>query len=312
MKKRMFVAIVAALISLSVFQSCDPKTAVPASVDAISEVLAAAPETKTFKAENVINFTSASGKVRIYIPANALIDPNGNAVTGDVTLTFREVLTQSQMIANNRPTQTTDGKLLESAGAFQASLSKGATPLSLKPGKNATFSIKSVNAGEMDIFYGKTDETGTWEGWVADSTPLVPSVTIIQDTFENYIYQGITSDLNWINCDRFWDVPSTSKTTLTANLPSDFTNENTQVYMVFKAIYSVAGFFTTNIDTKFQSIETPLDEDVTVLAIGVKEVDGEKVFYLDHKDVKITNSLSMNLEPKEISETDLKAFIKSL
>jgi hypothetical protein len=73
-----------------------------------------------------------------------------------------------------------------------------------------------------------------------------------------------------------------------------------------------AGFFTTNIDTKFQSIETPLDEDVTVLAIGVKEVDGEKVFYLDHKDVKITNSLSMNLEPKEISETDLKAFIKSL
>src|SRR5690606_7232589 len=65
-------------------------------------------QTKTFKAEDGLTFTSDKG-AKVTISSNCLLDEDNNSVTGDVTLSFIEIYDRGNMVATNKPVMGKDG-----------------------------------------------------------------------------------------------------------------------------------------------------------------------------------------------------------
>lgn len=102
--------------------------------------------------------------VRLYIPANAFMDKNGNLYTGDVNIELLECLTLEDIIKADLETVTADGQILESSGMFRIRI-KGTEGLELAIIPDAKVKITIPNNGKKGalLFYGQTkDGRLTW------------------------------------------------------------------------------------------------------------------------------------------------------
>ena len=77
------------------------------------------------------------------IPANSIVDPDGNLVAGNITLEVAtlDLNSPDQMPGDYTVQDVTETKVAQSWGAVYVSLSQGTTPLNLKPGTLAEVTI---------------------------------------------------------------------------------------------------------------------------------------------------------------------------
>lgn len=112
-----------------------------------------------------------------------------------------------------------------------------------------------------------------------------------------------TSQLGWINCDRFIDAGP--KTPMMVKV--DTTNQPS-VRLVFKDINSVMrGYYNTK-DHNYQFSGLPVGQRATLIAYSVTE-DGA---WLDKKDIVIAADGSMKLDLSSVSESQLKSAFRKL
>lgn len=115
------------------------------------------------KAQQSFSFSAQKGQfisgkkgIRINIPANSFIKPDGQLYRGKVSLVLQEALSMKDMILQNLTT-TSNGKLIETGGMIYLA-AKGANgeELSLAEGKNLTVGFPGVAAAlpGMQIFQG--------------------------------------------------------------------------------------------------------------------------------------------------------------
>lgn len=119
----------------------------------------------TFNTEQPVKINALSGTV-ICIPANAFVDADGNPVTGDVQVTYREIKTPLDMLVSGVPMAYDSGGMVnqfQSAGNFEILAFQNGEPLQL--GNNQTIEMNFASADEeRDYnFYQLDAESGNWE-----------------------------------------------------------------------------------------------------------------------------------------------------
>ena len=121
-------------------------------------------EEKTIKLENGTS---------IVIPSNAFIDSNGNPVTSEVNLAYREFHSAPAILASGIPMKAFyngEEGVMQTAGMFEINAFSGDQTLFLAPGKDIEVNMASYVDGENYDFWSFNEDSGNWEN-MGPSTP---------------------------------------------------------------------------------------------------------------------------------------------
>ena len=209
-------------------------------------------ETQTFTVNATVGglVTGAAG-TRILFPANGFRDANGNVVSGTVQVQLLEALTIGRMIWINTQTVGDDNgtdRLLRSGGEMRVTASQNGNVLQLGPGGMNVLMPTSNPDNNMQLFTANEPRDSGMVWTPADSS----WVTLVEDTAfgggPSYAFQ--TDSLQWINCDYFYNYPST--TNIAAMIPAGQPADSTMVWIGFPSENAVMNmwnnqdqFFTT-------------------------------------------------------------------
>lgn len=113
--------------------------------------------------ENVLVYSSGT---KIFIPANAFVDKEGNSITENVKIAYREFRDQVDILVSGIPMKYDSAGSVndfESAGMFEMFASVGKDPVELAKGKNIDLNFASTSVDSTYNFYAYDDKTGNWE-----------------------------------------------------------------------------------------------------------------------------------------------------
>jgi len=161
----------------------------------------------------------------------------------------------------------------------------------------------------MSLFYG--DTTANNFTWVPASTSNTGSrVTNWRQEDSLGFKEGyliLCQKFNWINCDKFADTTN-PRTTLSATLPVNFTNNNTAVFIVFKDMLAVARMNADADNRLFYYNNVPVTSNVIIVSISKIGDD----LYLGTKQTTVTENLVVKLSPEKKTEKEITDYINSL
>ena len=212
-----------------------------------------APAFESFTVNATTGGTIVSSKGTKYIiPANSLLDASGNAVTGNVLVSVKEIGNASEMILGDKPTRTGDGKTLISYGEFFVRAQQGNNVLKLRNDSAVRVNVKApAPVGgqilrEMPIWSGDSAVNTTTQGYNDDNQQVTISNTFYmargiswsQILTQNALYNNndggydfkLDSLITWRNCDALYN-PGGTKTTVLGYMGDKFNSETVRSYM---------------------------------------------------------------------------------
>lgn len=112
--------------------------------------------------ENVLTYPSGT---KILIPASAFADKNGNPVSANVSVSYREFRDPVDFLVSGIPMKYDSGGTVnnfESAGMFELYASTGKEPLQLAKGRQIKMDFVATSSDSTYNFYEYNDSTGNW------------------------------------------------------------------------------------------------------------------------------------------------------
>ncbi|MCX6183336.1 MAG: hypothetical protein NT150_15590 [Bacteroidetes bacterium] len=341
-------------IALSIFAaSCkkDTQEISKADVEAVDNLLSKMdPEMQSFTidASQPQTITGTEGTV-INIPANAFVDANGNAVTGNVTISLKEILSLKDQITSGAYA-VSNGELLKSGGEFFFEATANGAKLKLAMNQYITFDIPASEVDStMQVFIGQEvsdDSTGSNVNWVpADTSEYKTAVldtvwnpkdtiwttdTAYQATYQ--LFMGLNSytmrvydiyNTSYYNCDHFYGSPK-----LISELPVTITSTNKEldevidyrIQLVYKQLGSVEGAYSSEFGYNMQIFDNTFsgniysswltDEDVTVIVVGVGSKSKKAYFGKTSLNIKSNSNPSISIST--ISDAELATALDNL
>jgi hypothetical protein len=272
------------------------------AVTALQNDLKIKPAADSFEISNTAVYFSINGMQLGFTP-NCCTNGTGQAITGKVSIEALLIKNKGDMVLMNKPTSS-NGQLLVSGGEIFVSLNQNGQPLQLA--SNGRVGIRYADAApnpQMKLFYG--DETNPQQfNWVPSRDSIFAS---------NQFYEIVASKLRWINCDYFYDTTGTVRSTVSAHLPFNYTNANTETFLVFKTIRSVLGMYGDVAEKRFISSKVPAGLPATVVAISKQGND----YFLGKEQITtgvnvIAGNQKVSLTPVKTSLADIKTFLATL
>ena len=249
----------------------------------------------------------------IYISDCSFLDSDGNQVTGIIDFELIEAQTKLDMLKLNKPTFTSDGQLLVSGGILYVNASQNGEDLIINPncGLDVNMPNYSNNSydGNMQYFSGDVDLNGVF-GW-----DLEEDVTVItpQDFDTSGFYFPIDS-VGWINCDYFYNIDA-PLTGVQVELPSGFDGSNSQCFIYYNSINSLAGLYDGDQDGVFDlgaGYETPVGMSVKFIAISGDSLNGYYHHITSNTPVAINHYEPVLNMPGPITLSALEAILNTL
>ena len=223
--------------------------------------------------------------------------------------------TKGNILISGVPT-ISEGSLLESRIEFNLDIRDGDTPVKLAHGKQIRVLVQDPDPRErMELFYGEGEE------WIqADGNPnawdnVMASEWVItqdsQDIITGFGYECFSDSLDWINVDVFTTTPSDELTSVCIELPEEFTNKNTTVFMVFDDYRSVLKMH-GDAETK-QFCEpygaTPVGYRVTFVVLSEM---GDDCYMFATQSSTITQGHFERLSPWKTPYEEIKNYVTTL
>ncbi len=275
------------------------------------------------------NFTITAGQYQIIkgekgtvigFQANSFKRKNGTILaSGSVKIILQEILTGPEMILANRTT-TSNGKLLISGGQILVKAFLGNEELIVNKNAKPEVRIPTNNLKPMDLYAGNLITDDSIVGDTTINWDITKDSVIIIDSAGRGGAGGTTTwpsgygffmdSFRYWNCDQLYD-NTTPRTELYIKLPIGFDNINTGVFIYFTSINSVAkceGFEPSSKTFFLNHAEASVGLAIKILSISKKD---NKIYY-DLKSSTVTSGFNTTMDPTEISETALKALIKTL
>ena len=204
----------------------------------------------------------------LYLAADALVDSEGNLVTGDVQVALIEIDKKSEMVLMNKATMGKKGSnhtTLISQGEFYVSISQFGTELTLTSPMTLSTPIddydpsmrKFVNiSDEEDLLWEMAADSILNEG--EDSTGVALS------------YEILPGEWGWTNIDKFYSDPR-PKTEIFAELPEGFDDTNTEVYISYDGESNALAQFDVWTGDRFSEHYglIPIGLEVHFIAVGI-------------------------------------------
>jgi hypothetical protein len=271
----------------------------------------------TGNAATGFSVTGEKGTKVTFAP-NAFVDANGGTVTGNVTVTLKEVLSKKDVLFSGVLTES-NGQLLESGGEILVKAKKDGADLLLNPAlqnDGAKVEIpKVMNNKDMGLFVqNKRQQQGGANGsgqqqqspYTWNPAPYYP--------FGNgpNSYTFSLPSFTWVNCDRFYSDPN-PKTTITALPAFQDNNQVTdlQVMLVFRNISTVITLPYDFTIQQFQSYQNslPIGLQADLVIIG-KDSDG----FIQFGTQVITISAGMHIDAPihKATQAEVDAFLATI
>ncbi len=211
-----------------------------------------------------------------------------------------------------------EGTLLESRIEVKLQLKQAGSVVHLNHGKTIRLLVNDPDPRDrMELFFGNADNS---EWLQADNNPdtwdnVANTEWFIQQdsnqTISGFGYECFADTMDWINVDVFFAIPEDQRTTVCVELPEEYTNTNTQIFMVFddyKSIVHLPG----NADIK-QFCEhygsTPIGFNVTIVAISEL---GEGTYMFASKSTSVTENLEVKLSPVRTPFNEIENYLRAL
>ncbi|HMR18013.1 MAG TPA: hypothetical protein PKA53_01825 [Sphingobacterium sp.] len=192
-------------------------------------------QSKTFKAEDGITFTSAKG-AKFSIGGNCLLDENNNNVSGDVTLSFIEIYDRGNMVATNKPVmgKDNDGNLLPLVTGGEYDIKIEQDGKELHPGCMFQVYIPAANTGSLDgsmiLWKGEINDDGNLQ-W--EEVKAAGQEGGLRANEQSVGYDIWGNEFGWANVDRFYSDPR-PKTQIKVTVPEGYNNQNSGVYLAYE------------------------------------------------------------------------------
>jgi hypothetical protein len=307
-------------ITIATIPACKKDKSTPPNYAKADDFLAAhAIPTQTFTGNAGTGFTIIGEKgTKVTFAPNALVDGSGNPISGNVTITLKEVLSKKDVMFSGVMTES-NGQLLESGGELLVKAKKDGVDVFINPqmpDNGVRVEVpKDMNNKDMGLFVQekRPQQGGGSTGGQQQQNPStwVPAPYYPFGNGPNS-YSFTLPGFTWVNCDRFYSDPN-PKTTITT-LPAFQDNNQVsdlQVMLVFKNIATVVTLpFDYNLQ-KFQSYmnSLPIGLQADLVIIG-KDSDG----YLQFGSQLITISANMHIDApvKKSTQAEVDAFLATI
>jgi hypothetical protein len=253
---------------------------------------------------------------KVTFAANAFVDGNGNAVSGNVTVTLKEVLSKKDVLFSGVLTES-NGQLLESGGELLVKAQKDGAALRVNPTlQNDGVRVevpKVMNNKDMGLFVQDKRQQGGASGNNQPQSPYTwtPAPYYPFGNGPNSYTFSLPS-FTWVNCDRFYSDPN-PKTTITSLPVFQDNNQVTdlQVMLVFKSISTVITLPFDNTVQKFQSYQNslPIGLQADLIILG-KDSDGFIQF--GTQPITISANMHINAPIHKATQAEVDAFLATI
>ena len=240
-----------------------------ASVPAFLTAHKAPVQTYTMNGNTGGNFTTPQGTI-VTVPPNAFVTQSNTAVTGAVTIYFKDIYTKSEMVLSDMPTMLFGGAPLVSGGEFFIKATSNNAAVQLAPGKKITVAQpNAVNdtANAMQPFVIAPDSVmPNGDGWHNSATD---SINYVAGYYMFSLYQFTTpvDSGSWCNSDNSSYFSAYPITTLTLQPDEAINTYHTQVFLLYTNLHSMVHVYDNG--TNFPYYYAPQGLSCTVVATGV-------------------------------------------
>ena len=270
--------------------------------DALNDII----QTKTFKAEDGIDFTSKKGVDFFVSPNSMFLD--GNLVTGDVTFEFIELYKRGEMLVVNKPLMGTasngsKGPMI-TGGQFYINISQNGKDIEA----NYHMTVPEENTGKINN--GMT----LWEGaargdgdMVWNEVDISKEAGGIQRGANCYNVWGCL--FKWINIDILFSLDG-PKAQVWVKVPDGFDNKNCSVYVVYKDQPGALAFMDVWDTSKKMFTEhyglAPIGMNFYVIFIST-QAEGKYIY--SYKDVTVEANKEITFEMSDLNFIDKDTLI---
>ncbi|MGF2412463.1 hypothetical protein [Ferruginibacter sp.] len=262
----------------------------------------------SFEVNNTIATILTASGVQVTFSPNCCVSSTGQTVTGKVYAEVLLIKKKGDMVLMNKPT-TSNGSMLVSGGEIFIRLMKDGKELQLAPNAKIKITYTDVPVNpNMKLFFG--DESNPLQfSWLPNTDTANNSVTAGQQLYEIY-----TNHLRWINVDYFYDTTGIARSTVSTQLPSNYTNANTSAFLVFKDLRSVLAMHGDVPEKRFITGKVPNGKIATVVAISKQGNDYfmGKELITTGVNVNTANNQKVILSPVKTSLAEIKLFLATL
>ena len=275
--------------------------------------LASTPQTFMVTAGQTQTITGTSGTKITFRPQSFKNGSGGIITSGTIKIELVELYKPSEMIANRVNTVTAD-QLLTSGGSVNIRATQNGSEV-LATSYAISFKQPGNSDNPMALFRGAPasveDPTIIWGSDTSGTVPRTIKDTASENLFF-YAFDSCTS-FNWINCDYFYTNPN-PKTDISVVADSTFKTTNTQIFLVFPAINSVACLRSYNTTTHTFSLGLPgyfipVGSNIHLVIISAKN----NTYYMEvQKDLTVTNGMSVNYTPSVQTQASVRDALLNL
>jgi len=298
----------------------DPVTPLPAPVPGqtvfqqlVATNMANATQSFTVNAATGGQVTGNKGTQLIFEP-NAFVHLDGTPVTGQVNVELVEVLSIGDMIWLNKQTVGNDNgtlRMLRSGGELGLTVSQNGSGLRITPGGLVAKIPTNTGDPNMELFTGRENPNGGMIWTVVDSSIVdveddyyVDTTYVVVWPVPPITFDPASDSLQWINCDYFWNYPST--TNITASLPTGQSTDSTLVWIGFPSENAVMNMYHTTGQSFTAWQVVPVGMQAVVVGL---RVDATGNYHSSFSTVTITSGMDV---PMIFTPTTLAAFEDAL
>jgi len=170
----------------------------------------------------------------VHVPANSLVNADGTTVTGEVTITFEDVMNKGESVIHNVPT-VSNGSLLSNEGTVYFTFSQDGVELSIKPGVVLVLRITDNDTDQEARLYEGYDAISN-RNWVhSNQTLLRDSWSFFWDG-KDWIdsgYELYVTKTGWYSVSTEISVTEVFSQPMCIELPTElFDGSNSDVFLI--------------------------------------------------------------------------------
>jgi len=225
----------------------------------------------------------------------------------DFRLEVIEIQGKGDLIARNTGTVTTENRVLESDGILYLKATCNGQELQLTQGNLLKIQIPGTLPLIANQLFSNTSGTmDVFTGWSGANHPVTAVEWQVSGTPPFQLgYQLLVPSLRWVCAGRMLEEPNSS---YCVELPLGFSDQNTQVFMVFENMQSVVPLKYQAADFRFCAPFVPQGFPVQVVTVSKL---GDQ-FWLGTKEDETGGTNTLSLQPQKMSEQQVIDFIKNL
>lgn len=242
--------------------------------------------------------------LRCTFPYNGFVLPGSTSTIGKFQVDALLLKSKGDMVRAGAST-VSNGRLLVSGGAFYLKATKNGSELQLAPNAAVNTLIPDLTAQQNMRLYFGDDFDHESINWIPDNDPRNHL------SINSQGYEVLSNKLEWFQCGYVYD-STAARITVMTDLPSNYTNANTNAYLVFSNIHSVVKLKADPSLRRFYSNLIPVGNAATLVVISRQGND----YFLGYQGFTTSNAGTnvqlVKVKPVISTLAIIKQFLASL